>query len=142
MQPEIVFDGHAAIGGGAGMGDRQQRLLWLDIPHGRVHRFDPAAGSDDVFVRIKRSIGPDRDSSGSAPPCELPGINETTEIDLRSARMRVVSADVSDLWQKIRPRVRLNPGGRLSNLSSIAPARLRVSPRDGVCTNVGRRGVF
>ena len=31
------------------MGDRQQRLLWLDIPNGRVHRFDPAAGSDDVF---------------------------------------------------------------------------------------------
>ena len=30
------------------MGDRQQTLLWLDIPHGRVHRFDPAAGSDDV----------------------------------------------------------------------------------------------
>jgi sugar lactone lactonase YvrE len=29
------------------MGDRQQRLLWLDIPHGRVHRFDPATGSDD-----------------------------------------------------------------------------------------------
>jgi hypothetical protein len=28
MQPEIVFYAHAAIGGGAGMGDRQQRLLW------------------------------------------------------------------------------------------------------------------
>ena len=49
MQPEIVFDGHAAIGGGLGMGDRQQRLLWLDIPNGRVHRFDRAAASDDVF---------------------------------------------------------------------------------------------
>ena len=31
------------------MGDRQQRLMWLDIPNGRVHRFDPATGSDDVF---------------------------------------------------------------------------------------------
>jgi sugar lactone lactonase YvrE len=31
------------------MGDRQQRSLCLDIPHGRVHRFDPATGSDDVF---------------------------------------------------------------------------------------------
>ena len=31
------------------MGDRQQRLMWLDIPHGRVRRFDPATGSDDVF---------------------------------------------------------------------------------------------
>jgi sugar lactone lactonase YvrE len=48
-QPEIVFDGHPAIGGGAGRGDRQQRLLCLDIPHGRVHRFDPATGSDDGF---------------------------------------------------------------------------------------------
>ena len=49
MQPEIVFDGHAAIGGGAGIGDRQQRLMWLDIPDRRVHRFDPETGSDDVF---------------------------------------------------------------------------------------------
>jgi sugar lactone lactonase YvrE len=31
------------------MGDRHQRLLWLDIPNGRVHRFAPATGSDDVF---------------------------------------------------------------------------------------------
>ena len=31
------------------MGDRQPWLLWLDIPHGRVQRFDPATGSDDVF---------------------------------------------------------------------------------------------
>jgi hypothetical protein len=31
------------------MGDRQQRLLWLDIPAGRVHRFGPATGSDDDF---------------------------------------------------------------------------------------------
>ena len=31
------------------MGDLEQRLLWLDIPHGRVHRFDPVTGSDDVF---------------------------------------------------------------------------------------------
>ena len=38
------------------MGDRQQRLLWLDIPHGRVHRFDPATGSDDVFVWASRSV--------------------------------------------------------------------------------------
>jgi SMP-30/Gluconolactonase/LRE-like region len=56
IQPEIVFDGHAAIGGGAGIGDRQQRLMWLDIPHGRVHRFDPATGSDDVF-RVGKPVG-------------------------------------------------------------------------------------
>jgi sugar lactone lactonase YvrE len=35
------------------MGDRQQRLLWLDIPDGRVRRFDPATGSDDVFGVVK-----------------------------------------------------------------------------------------
>jgi sugar lactone lactonase YvrE len=40
------------------MGDRQQRLLWLDIPNGRVHRFDRAAGSDDVFRVASRSVRP------------------------------------------------------------------------------------
>jgi hypothetical protein len=38
------------------MGDRQQRLLWLDIANGRVHRFDRAAGSDDVF-RLGKPVG-------------------------------------------------------------------------------------
>ena len=31
------------------MGDRQQRLLWLDIPNRGVQRFGPETGSDDVF---------------------------------------------------------------------------------------------
>ena len=39
------------------MGDRQQRLLWLDIPIGRVHRFDPATDSDDVFG-VGKPAGP------------------------------------------------------------------------------------
>ena len=38
------------------MGDRQQRLLWLDIPHGRVHRFDPAAGSDEA-LSVGKPVG-------------------------------------------------------------------------------------
>ena len=56
MQPQIVFDGHATIGEGPVWDDQQQRLLWLDIPHGRVHRFDPATGSDDVF-HVGKPVG-------------------------------------------------------------------------------------
>jgi hypothetical protein len=31
------------------MGDRQQRLLWLDIPHGECTGSTRSTGSDDVF---------------------------------------------------------------------------------------------
>jgi hypothetical protein len=43
---------------------------------------------------------------------------------------------------KTRPPGRLNPGEYLSNFSSTAPVILGAAPRGGVCTNVGRRGVF
>jgi sugar lactone lactonase YvrE len=56
MDPEIVFDGRATLGEGPVWDDRQQRLLWLDIPHGRVHRFDPVTGSDDVF-NVGKPVG-------------------------------------------------------------------------------------
>lgn len=38
------------------MAGRQQRLLWLDIPHGRVHRFDPVTGSDEVSA-VGKPVG-------------------------------------------------------------------------------------
>jgi len=48
-QPDIAFDGHATLGEGPVWDAEQQRLVWLDILPGLVHRFDPATGGGDVF---------------------------------------------------------------------------------------------
>ncbi len=48
-QPDIAFDGHATLGEGPVWDAEQQRLVWLDILPGLVHRFDPATGGGYVF---------------------------------------------------------------------------------------------
>jgi len=49
MRPEIAFDAGATLGEGPVWDEDQQRLLWVDILPGLVHRFDPATGNDVVF---------------------------------------------------------------------------------------------
>ena len=56
MRPEIAFDGGATLGEGPVWDEDQQRLLWVDILPGLVHRLDPAAGSDDVF-QVGKPVG-------------------------------------------------------------------------------------
>ena len=56
LRPDIAFDGHAALGEGPVWDDEHQRLVWVDILPGLVHRFDPATGGDHVF-RAGKQVG-------------------------------------------------------------------------------------
>ena len=49
VRPDVAFDGRAVLGEGPVWDAGQQRLVWLDILPGLVHRFDPATGGGDVF---------------------------------------------------------------------------------------------
>jgi sugar lactone lactonase YvrE len=53
---DIAIDARATLGEGPVWDEEQQRLLWLDILPGLVHRFDPATGGDDVF-RVGKPVG-------------------------------------------------------------------------------------
>ena len=55
-RPDIAFDGRATLGEGPVWDEKQQRLVWLDILPGLVHRFDPATGGDHVF-RVGKPAG-------------------------------------------------------------------------------------
>jgi sugar lactone lactonase YvrE len=46
MNVELAQDARATIGEGPVWDDRSQRLVWVDIPDGLVHRFSPGDGSD------------------------------------------------------------------------------------------------
>ncbi len=56
LRPDIAIDARARLGEGPVWDEQQQRLLWLDILPGLVHRFDPATGRDDVF-RVGKPVG-------------------------------------------------------------------------------------
>ena len=91
IQPEIVFDGHAAIGGGAGIGDRQHRLMWLDIPDamGAVwsgRRFHPVG---PAFA------GPNR---GCAQPGQRLGVGFGGDCDGGDARVKIVKGLPASSW--------------------------------------------
>ena len=47
MEIECVVDSHSQTGEGAVWDDAAQRLYWVDIPAGLVHRFDPASGRNE-----------------------------------------------------------------------------------------------
>ena len=49
LRPDISLDAGATLGEGPVWDEEQQRLLWVDILPGLVHRFDPATGNDVVF---------------------------------------------------------------------------------------------
>lgn len=48
-QVELVLDAKAELGEGALWDHQAQRLYWVDIVRGEVHRYDPAAGDDRCF---------------------------------------------------------------------------------------------
>lgn len=52
----IAVDARATLGEGPVWDEQQQRLLWVDISPGLVHRFDPATGSDAV-LRVGKPVG-------------------------------------------------------------------------------------
>jgi sugar lactone lactonase YvrE len=47
---ELLLDAGAELGEGPLWLDRERRLVWLDILAGRLHRFDPVTGDDDVIA--------------------------------------------------------------------------------------------
>jgi sugar lactone lactonase YvrE len=53
---ELVLDAHAELAEGPLWDVDRQVLWWVDINAGRVHRFDPATGSDGV-IEIGRPVG-------------------------------------------------------------------------------------
>lgn len=49
LAAELVLEARAEVGEGPIWDDSSQTLLWVDIPLGLVHRFDPGTGRDESF---------------------------------------------------------------------------------------------
>lgn len=57
IHADVALDVRATTGEGPVWDDRSHELVWLDIPRGEVHRFDPSSGSDAVVLSLGQPIG-------------------------------------------------------------------------------------
>jgi D-xylonolactonase len=55
--PEVVVDLPSETGEGPLWNEEEQRVYWVDIPAGRLYRFDPATGRNDVMYQHGEMIG-------------------------------------------------------------------------------------
>lgn len=57
MEPELIADYHCITGEGPLWHPGEQRLYWLDIPPGKIFRFDPATGTHEQVYQATEAIG-------------------------------------------------------------------------------------
>lgn len=57
MTPELIADYHCHTGEGPLWHPLEQRLYWVDIPAGRLFRYDPATGAHEQCLEAEEAIG-------------------------------------------------------------------------------------
>jgi sugar lactone lactonase YvrE len=57
LQAELVFRAEALIGEGALWDSQSATLLWIDIPAGEIHRFNPSDNSNRLVASLGQYIG-------------------------------------------------------------------------------------
>ena len=54
---ELKVDARAELGEGPVWDDRTNTVVWVDIPTGQVHRYDPLDGHDEVIYQALTNVG-------------------------------------------------------------------------------------
>jgi len=57
MVPELIADYHCHTGEGPLWHPLEQRVYWVDIPAGRLFRYDPATGAHEQCLEAEEAIG-------------------------------------------------------------------------------------
>src|SRR6476469_1326374 len=57
MEPELIADYACVTGEGPLWHPEEQRLYWVDIPPGKIFRYDPATGQHEQFYQGTEAIG-------------------------------------------------------------------------------------
>jgi sugar lactone lactonase YvrE len=99
---ELLIDARAMIGEGPVWDAVRQRLLWVDIPNGRVHSFDPSSGAS-----VSKDLG---QPVGSVALCTDGGLVAA----LREG-FAILRAGSDPIWQQLeveknKPENRMNDG--------------------------------
>lgn len=102
MEVELVHDARAELGEGPIWDAASARLLWVDILQGRVHRFDPVSGQDEIrdVGRPVGAVTPARDGS-----LVLATSRGFERLDWKTGRVSTIAEVEAD-----RPANRMNDG--------------------------------
>lgn len=57
MEPELIANYQCETGEGPLWNPTEQMLYWIDIPNGRIFRYDPSTGHHEVYFESGREIG-------------------------------------------------------------------------------------
>ncbi|MCC6456544.1 MAG: SMP-30/gluconolactonase/LRE family protein [Caldilineaceae bacterium] len=57
MEPELIADYQCVTGEGPLWHPQEQKVYWVDIPPGRLFRYDPASGKHEQVFEADRAIG-------------------------------------------------------------------------------------
>ena len=57
MEPELIADYQCVTGEGPLWHPQEQKVYWVDIPLGRLFRYDPASGKHEQVFEADRAIG-------------------------------------------------------------------------------------
>jgi D-xylonolactonase len=57
MEPELIADYQCVTGEGPLWHPQEQKVYWVDIPQGRLFRYDPASGKHEQVFEADRAIG-------------------------------------------------------------------------------------
>ena len=57
MEPEPIADYACEVGEGPLWHSTEQRLYWVDIPNGRIFRYEPGTGRHELFHHVEDEVG-------------------------------------------------------------------------------------
>ena len=57
MEPELIADYACEVGEGPLWHSDEQRVYWVDIPKGRIFRYEPGTGRHEVFYEAEDEVG-------------------------------------------------------------------------------------
>lgn len=115
-EPELLLDARADLGEGPVWLEEEGRLLWVDIRAGRLHRFDPRGGQDEV-VQLEAPLG-----------CAVPAENGDILLGMKDGIARLAPGASSPSWIA-RPEEAV-PGNRMNDGKCDPFGRLLVGSMD------------
>lgn len=95
QQAEILYSAHALLGEGPVWHGGEKRLYWLDIEGLKLHRFDPASGTDESF--------PLANQTGCLVPCRNGNFLLAAQTGIEEVRLSANGIEIIETGVKIHP---------------------------------------
>lgn len=144
MQPELIADYACITGEGPMWHEQEQKVYWVDIPRGRLFRYDPATGAHEMVFEQRQIGGYTIQDDGSL----LLFMDRGTVAILRNGKLEIVIDEIpeevetryNDVFADVEGRVycgTMPTKDRLGRLYRLDPDRKLTLLLEGIRTSNG-----